>query len=213
VATIVRRIKDETGLAVTLSLGERHPDEFALWRGAGGYEVGSGIMIGIPGQSYADLARDVAMFAELDLDMIGVGPFIPHPQTPLGVMTPSGDPDQVPNTEMMTYKVIALARIICPRANIPATTALATLNRAKGRENGLLRGANVVMPNITPMEYRKSYEIYPEKACLSESASDCDRCMQFRIRKIGRLCGNGRGDSANWTQRLVNRRDEAPATR
>jgi biotin synthase len=241
VARIVRRIKDETGLAVTLSLGERHPDELALWRVAGadryllrfetsnaalfeaihpslpgsssdriallrdlrrlGYEVGSGIMIGIPGQTYADLARDVAMFAELDLDMIGVGPFIPHPRTPLGASAPPVDPDQAPNTELMTYKVIALARITCPNANIPATTALATLNRATGRELGLSRGANVVMPNITPAEYRKSYEIYPEKACLSESASDCNRCMAVRIKLIGRQCGNGRGDSANWTRR------------
>ena len=95
----------------------------------------------------------------------------------------------------MTYKVLALARILCPDANIPSTTALATINRESGRELGLQRGANIVMPNLTPLEYRICYEIYPAKACLYETAEQCNACILSRIRSIGRLVGSGRGDS------------------
>ena len=173
-----------------------------------GYEVGSGVMIGIPGQTYADLARDIALFAELNLDMIGVGPFIPHPDTPLGQQPLAAAPDeQVPNTELMTYKVLALARLIRPYANIPSTTALATLNRAQGRELGLMRGANIVMPNVTPVRYRCSYEVYPDKACLQETAAQCEGCLKSRIRRIGRGIGVGRGNSQNYE-----RRHAAPAS-
>jgi len=168
------------------------------------YEVGSGVMIGIPGQSYDDLARDIELFGELDLDMIGVGPFLVHPDTPLGdpgfrPLVPDGH--QVPNNELMTYKVIALARLMCPRANIPSTTALATLNKRNGRELGLVRGANVVMPNLTPPKYRVHYEIYPNKACIRETADSCHSCLQARIVSIGRDIGAGRGDSPNYHQR------------
>ena len=112
-------------------------------------------MIGIPGQTYTDLARDIDLFRTLDLDMIGVGPFLPHPQTPLGQLDPTVAiiEDQAPATELMTYKVIALTRLVCPRASIPSTTALATLNRRNGRERGLVRGANVIMPNLTPTSF------------------------------------------------------------
>ncbi len=95
--------------------------------------------------------------------MIGVGPYLVHPDTPLahaGDLS-SPTPDQVPADERTTYKVIALTRLLCPRANIPSTTALATLNPRRGRELGLVRGANVVMPNLTPPHYRVHYEIYP----------------------------------------------------
>ena len=252
IADVVRAIKDRTPLAVTLSLGERDPDELAAWREAGadryllrfetsnrelyerihpgrksqnveksksqnpesairnswgriamlgtlhelGYEVGSGVMIGIPGQTYDDLADDIALFAELDLDMIGVGPFIAHPATPLGLrIAQSSVLSEVPATEWMTYKVLALARLVCPDANIPATTALATLNKASGRELGLARGANIVMPNLTPPEYRRKYEIYPAKACLYESDADCHACLRHRILGMGRTIGTGRGDA------------------
>jgi biotin synthase len=169
-----------------------------------GYEVGSGVMIGIPGQNYDDLAGDIEMFGKLDLDMIGVGPYLPHPDTPLG------DPDfrplvlddaQVPNDELTTYKVIALARLVCPKANIPSTTALATLNTRRGRELGLVRGANVVMPNLTPPQYRIHYEIYPNKACIRETADGCQRCLEGRIASIGRSIGAGRGESPNYRAR------------
>lgn len=161
-----------------------------------GYEIGSGVMCGIPGQSYKDLAEDVAWFARLDLDMIGVGPYLPHSQTPLAVdqqelRLPSQQ--QAPNTELMTYKLIALARLACPKANLPSTTALATVNLAHGRELGLQRGANVLMPNMTPVAYRRHYEIYPSKACILETAEKCHGCMRHRIQSIGRQPGQGAG--------------------
>jgi len=237
---VIRRIKSETPLAITLSLGERDEEELSDWKRAGadryllrfetsnralfdrlhpafvgrkrdrvailrtlrriGYEVGSGVMIGIPGQTYDDLANDLELFRELDLDMIGVGPFLPHPETPLGQdeggLAEAGD-EQVPNSELMTYKMVALTRLMCPRANIPSTTALATVNRENGRELGLCRGANVIMPNLTPPAYRCLYEIYPAKACIYETAEQCHGCLKKRIEVLGRTVGVGRGDSPN----------------
>ncbi len=233
---VIRRIKSETGLAVTLSLGERSDEELDTWRAAGanryllrfetsdpelfrlihpslphrpasdriamlrrlkafGYEAGSGVMIGIPGQTYDSLANDIQMFQTLDLDMIGVGPYISHPATPLGAgdIPRAPEDEQVPNTELMTYKVVALTRLACPEANIPSTTALATLNKESGRELGLQRGANVVMPNLTPVQYRDKYEIYPAKVCIHETSGQCRSCMQARIVSIGRVVGEGPG--------------------
>lgn len=233
-AALIRRIKEETRLAVTLSLGERSEEDLALWRAAGadryllrfetsdrelydwihpprrgrvsdriallrriaalGYEAGSGIMIGIPGQTYASIARDIEIFRALDLDMIGVGPYIPHPRTPLGTGEWRREvAEQAPPAEEMVYKVIALTRLVCPQANIPATTALATVNTRNGRELGLRRGANVVMPNMTPPAYRRYYEIYPNKACIAEQPGDCSGCLRGRIRAIGRIAGSGPG--------------------
>ena len=135
--------------------------------------------------------------------MIGVGPYLRHPETPLGdrLAWPDAPQGQVPADETMTYKVVALARLACPRANIPATTALATINRDEGRELGLLRGANVVMPNLTPVEYRALYEIYPDKACIAETGEACHHCLNRRIESIGRQPGRGRGDSASYKQK------------
>lgn len=236
IAGIVRWIKSETPLAITLSLGERNEDDLSLWRKAGadryllrfetsdknlfrtihpqrhpgspdrltllrrikqlGYEAGGGVMVGIPGQSFESLANDVLAFRDLDLDMIGIGPYIPHPSTPLGSgeLRPAIDPDQqVPATEEMVYKMVALARLACPTANIPSTTALATINKAHGRKQGLLVGANVVMPNLTPVKYRALYQIYPAKACIDESASDCDQCLRGQISSLGRFAGRSPG--------------------
>ena len=233
---VIRRIKSETPLAVTLSLGERQDKDLVAWRAAGadryllrfetsdrslfdeihpplghrkcdriavlrrlkqlGYEIGSGIMIGIPGQTYASVADDIALFRELDLDMIGIGPFIPHPATPLGNgfrFFPSVRSDQVPNNELMVYKSVALTRLVRPDANIPATSALATINKANGRELGLQRGANVFMPNLTPLKYRRLYEIYPNKACIAETGDACNGCLSLRIKGIGRHIGSGQG--------------------
>jgi biotin synthase len=235
-AEIVQRIKNETPLAVTLSLGERPDKDLTAWRSAGadryllrfetsdrnlfeemhpplgnrkcdriailrrlrefGFEVGSGIMVGIPGQTYASVADDIALFREIDLDMIGIGPFIPHPATPLGSgfkIFPSVNGEQVPNTELMVYKAVALTRLVRPDANIPATTALATINKKYGRELGLQRGANVFMPNLTPQKYRRLYEIYPNKACIAETGDACNSCLGLRIKGIGRHIGSGAG--------------------
>ncbi len=232
-ADLIRAIRKETGLAVTLSLGERDEADYREWRMAGadryllrfetsnralfdaihpplpgqvsdrmailgtlkkiGYEAGSGVMIGIPGQTFRDLANDILTFRNLDLDMIGVGPYLPHPETPLAQRMFVQGEEQVPNTEGMTYKAVALTRLVCPWANIPSTTALATVNKEHGRELGLMRGANVVMPNLTPVEYRSKYEIYPAKACLSETGEQCQGCIKTRIRSIGRIPGKGHG--------------------
>ena len=161
-----------------------------------GYETGGGVMVGLPGQTYESVARDIDLFRELDLDMIGIGPFIPHPQTPLGTgeLKPVIEPDeQVPNTELIVYKAVALTRLVRPDANIPSTTALATINKRNGRELGLQRGANVLMPNLTPAKYRKLYEIYPAKACIEETGSACNGCLRMRITAIGRQIAQGPG--------------------
>ena len=235
ITEIVRWIKRETALAVTLSLGERRDHELESWRSAGadryllrfetsdpelfriihprpagapdrlqllrrlkdlGYEAGGGVMVGIPGQSYESLAKDVLTFRALDLDMIGIGPYIPHAQTPLGsgALRPAIDPrEQVPATEEMVYKMVALARIVCPTANIPSTTALATINKTHGRKRGLRVGANVVMPNLTPVKYRSLYQIYPAKACIDETAADCNVCLRGQIHSLGRFAARGAG--------------------
>jgi biotin synthase len=174
------------------------PDRLALLRQikALGYEAGGGVMVGIPGQSFDSLAEDILTFRALDLDMIGIGPYIAHADTPLGsgALRPTILPfEQVPAVEGMVYKMIALARIVCPTANIPSTTALATINRLEGRKLGLKAGANVVMPNLSPTKYRRLYEIYPEKACIEESAIDCNQCLRGQIHSLGRFAGEGQG--------------------
>jgi len=162
-----------------------------------GYEIGTGVMVGIPGQTWDALAFDILRFRDFDMDMIGVGPFLPSPRTPLGgpaakaFLAPPAE--QVPNDELTTLKAVALARLACPDANIPSTTALATLDREHGRELALLRGANVVMPNVTPVAYRARYEIYPGKACVHETATACQGCLEGRIHALGRRVGKGPG--------------------
>jgi biotin synthase len=161
-----------------------------------GYEIGSGVMIGIPGQTYDDLANDILLFAELDLDMIVVGPYIPHPVTSLArqALNDTMPPDRrVPNTELMACKVVALSRLACPEANIPSTTALAALDSREGRELGLTRGANVLTPSLTPTQYRRLYEIYPDRACIRQAAQQCHQCIQRRITSLGRSIGHGPG--------------------
>ncbi len=161
-----------------------------------GYEAGGGVMVGIPGQSYASLAQDLLAFRAFDLDMIGIGPYIAHPDTPLGsgqLRPPIASGDQAPGNEQMVYKMIALTRILCPTANIPSTTALATINRTHGRRQGLQVGANVVMPNLTPVKYRALYQIYPAKACIEESAADCNQCLRGQIRTLHRFPGRSAG--------------------
>jgi biotin synthase len=174
------------------------PDRLTLLRQLKhlGYEAGGGVMVGIPGQSFDSLAEDILAFRSLDLDMIGIGPYIAHPGTPLGsgTLRPAIAPaDQAPSTETMVYKMIALARLACPTANIPSTTALATINRTHGRKQGLSVGANVVMPNLSPAKYRRLYEIYPAKACIDESATDCDQCLRGQIHSLGRFAGRSSG--------------------
>lgn len=180
-----------------------------------GYEVGSGVMVGLPGQTYDDLAEDLLWFGRLGLDMIGIGPYIPHPDTPLGQAALSGTAagtEQVPASELMTYKMVALARLMCPGANLPSTTALATLNKASGRELGLSRGANILMPNLTPTRYRAAYEIYPSKVCITENAEICHGCMMRRLQSIHRSVGTGRGDAPAYHRRQTHPVNERTAS-
>lgn len=177
----------------------RPSDRFAQLRRlrAMGYEIGSGVMVGLPGQTWDTLATDLLAFRDLDLDMIGLGPFLPSPRTPMGgpdAASYLACRDQVPNDEPTTLKAVALARLLCPDANLPATTALATVDPARGRELALTRGANVVMPNVTPPDYRARYEIYPGKACVAESASACRTCLESRLESLGRRVGRGPGN-------------------
>ena len=164
-----------------------------------GYEAGTGIMVGIPGQTHASIADDIELFRGMDMDMIGIGPYLPHPATPLGReferRRTSGDwpPDQAPNSELMTCKVVALTRLARPDANLPATTALSLVNKAGGRAHGLQRGGNVVMPNLTPLAERERYEIYPEKAAVHETAEAINESIMALLASLGRTVGTGAG--------------------
>ncbi|MCD4814299.1 [FeFe] hydrogenase H-cluster radical SAM maturase HydE [bacterium] len=238
ISELVRWIKQNTSLAITLSLGEQPYEVLKEWKGQGadryllkiettdkkllekihpgepfgsrkenisrlkqlGYEVGSGIMIGIPGQTYTSVAKDILWFKRMDIDMIGIGPFIPHPDTPLATYR-FAPRNQIPGDELTVNKAIALTRIKCKEANMPATTALASINLASGRENALFHGANVVMPNVTPIKYRKYYEIYPSKACIRETADLCSTCMTNRMKRVGRKIGTGVGARQHSTKR------------
>ena len=162
-----------------------------------GYEIGSGIMVGLPGQTYESIADDIELFAKMDLDMIAVGPYIPNFDTPLGQAfkkIKKNILDQVPNTGLMTLKVIALSRLMCPTANIPATTALAT-SMPNGFAKGLGSGANVIMPNLTPLQYRLHYDIYPKPYLNDEIESH--KAALGAIFHTNRKQGFGRGDRVN----------------
>jgi biotin synthase len=164
-----------------------------------GYEAGTGIMVGIPGQTHASIACDIELFRGMDMDMIGIGPYLPHPATPLGqeferrLAEDDWPQDQAPNSELMTCKVLALTRLARPDSNLPATTALSLVDKAAGRAHGLQRGANVVMPNLTPLEAREKYEIYPEKAAVHETAEAINESIMKLLSSLGRTVGAGAG--------------------
>ena len=142
-----------------------------------GYETGSGCLVGLPEQTVESLADDILFFKELDADMIGIGPFIPHPDTPLK--------DCAQGNFILALKVMAIVRIMLKNINIPATTAMETLN-PNGRLIALQSGANVVMPNVTSTEYRAKYEIYPDKICINDQPPKCRNCIETKIKSIGR---------------------------
>lgn len=162
-----------------------------------GYQVGTGVMIGLPGQTLEDLAGDILFFAKHDIDMIGMGPFIPDPNTPLG----SERCPTVAQRIRLSLLMIAATRLKLRDVNIASTTALQTLDPI-GREKGLKFGANVVMPQVTPPDVRGDYQLYPGRACLEESARQCNPCLGMRIASVGRTIGhNAWGDSAHARQR------------
>ena len=211
---IIAGIK-KLGVALTLSIGEKTYEEYKAFNEAGadryliriettdktlynqmhpnmdfdnrvrcledlgrlGYEVGTGCLVGLPNQTIESLADDILFFKEINADMVGIGPFIPHPHTPLK--------DSATGSFTLALKVMALTRILLKDINIPATTAMETLN-PNGRIIALQSGANVVMPNVTTTEYRAKYEIYPNKICINENPDKCKGCISAKIQSIGR---------------------------
>ncbi|MDD5725450.1 MAG: [FeFe] hydrogenase H-cluster radical SAM maturase HydE [Candidatus Omnitrophica bacterium] len=221
---VILSIKSRFDIAVTLSVGERENEDYRLWRRAGaeryllkietsneklyssmhpgmdfrhrigclnalkslGYQTGSGIIVGLPGQDLKTIARDILFFKKRDFDMIGIGPFIPHQNTCF-TDKPGGDAG-------LALKTLALTRIVTRNAHLPATTALGSLDRDY-RPEGLACGANVLMPNFTPLPYRKLYEIYPQKRCVSEAPGACGTCMEKMAKGLGRFIDYSRADS------------------
>ena len=220
-AALLRCIK-ALGLVITLSIGERSREEYQMLRAAGadrfllriettdaqlyarlhpgmsfahrlqclqelrslGYEVGTGCLVGLPGQSIESIARDILFFQELDADMVGIGPLIPNGDTPLA--------DAAPGDFHLTRRVVALLRLLLPEANIPATTAMETL-QPDARRIILQSGANVVMPNVTEGDYRRWYALYPGKICVKDTPEDCRGCLEAKIQSIGRSIAQDAG--------------------
>ncbi|MGE5423496.1 MAG: [FeFe] hydrogenase H-cluster radical SAM maturase HydE [Ignavibacteriales bacterium] len=234
-AEVISEIKN-TGMAVTLAVGERPVEDYRLWREAGadryllkfetsdqelyaklhpgtslrirlgclkqlrdlGYQLGSGFMVGLPGQTIETLADDLLLMSALELEMAGMGPFIPHPETPLG--------HDESGSVTLTLKVLALARLLMPWIHLPATTALSSLEK-DGRRLGLTGGANVLMPNLTPIEYRRLYEIYPHKAEILDTPEKLYHDTLSLINDLGRETaedhGHGLMDKTQYS--LINR--------
>ena len=217
--SIISRIKEKADIAITLSIGERPLDDYRAFRLAGadryllkhetaseelyrkfhphqslknrlnmleylsktGYQIGAGNIIGLPGQSTEDLCDDILFLKELDPDMAAVGPFIPQKDTPLA--------ESLQGALSLTLKVLALTRIVTQNSHIPATTALATISPKKGQTMGLNAGANVIMPNFTPFQYRENYTIYDNKAHLT-----LERAKEI-IQKANRIISSHKGDT------------------
>lgn len=150
-----------------------------------GYQVGTGFMVGSPFQTAENLAEDLLFIKKLEPEMVGIGPFIPHHDTPFN--------DKKAGSLELTLFLIGLIRLMLPNALIPATTALGTID-ANGREKGILAGANVVMPNLSPVKVRKKYTLYDNKICTGEEAAECRGCLQNRMKRIGYELVVDRGD-------------------
>ncbi|MDR2491754.1 MAG: [FeFe] hydrogenase H-cluster radical SAM maturase HydE, partial [Spirochaetaceae bacterium] len=154
-----------------------------------GYQVGAGFMVGSPGQTPENLLEDLRFIQELRPQMVGIGPFIPHAQTPFA--------DCAQGSLEQSLRMVALVRLVAPAALIPSTTALGTIH-AKGREMGLLAGANIVMPNLSPKEVRPLYALYDNKICTGDEAAHCRVCIEGRIRSAGFQPDLTRGDHADY---------------
>jgi biotin synthase len=160
------------------------------------YQVGTGVMVGLPFQTVEDMADDLIFFREMDVNMVGMGPYIEHTDTPLYQYKDS----LLPLSERfdLTLKMIAILRIMMKDINIVASTAMQTIDKI-GREKALLVGANIVMPNLTPKKYRENYLLYENKPCLDEEAYQCKNCLEARMRLIGCKIGYGEwGDSKHF---------------
>jgi len=150
-----------------------------------GYQVGSGFMVGSPFQTTEHLIKDIRFLQELEPEMIGIGPFISHCDTPFK--------DEKSGSLELTLRLLAILRLMFPHALIPATTALGTIS-PDGRELGLKAGANVVMPNLSPVRVRKQYSLYDNKICTGEEAAECKGCLERRVNSAGYRMVVSRGD-------------------
>lgn len=224
VAELLRKIKNETDIAVTLSLGEYTHEGYAEMKAAGadryllkqetvnpelyanlhpdmkvenrirclewlielGFQTGSGMMIGLPGQTAEVIADDILFIKKMQFDMCGIGPFIPNPDTPMAADA-QGALD-------MTLKAVALTRIAVPHLLMPATTAAGTVD-PDGRRRALLCGANVIMPNATPLKYRALYNIYPNRQGIDDAEVDSMERIGELLKSIGRTISDGYGHS------------------
>jgi biotin synthase len=159
-----------------------------------GYQVGTGVMIGLPGQTISDLADDILFFRDFGIHMIGMGPYIPHKDTPMADSIPDFEKSKERQLEL-GLKMVAVTRLALKNVNIAATTALQALSDT-GRELGLKAGANIIMPNLTDTRYRAAYQLYDNKPCINENAGMCRGCLEMRIKSIGEEIGyNTWGDS------------------
>ena len=171
-----------------------HPEEMSLTvrkqclydLKALGYQVGAGFMVGSPEQTAETLADDLVFLKELEPQMVGIGPFIPHHDTRFA--------NEKAGSVELTLKLLSVIRLLLPKVLLPATTALGTLD-SLGREKGLCAGANVVMPNLSPVENRKQYELYDNKICTGEEAAECRGCLARRVESVGYEIVTDRGDS------------------
>lgn len=164
-----------------------------------GYQTGTGVMIGLPFQTYDDLADDLLFMRDFGIDMVGMGPYIEHKNTPMYKYKDQLWPLQ--ERFFATLRMIAALRLLMPDINIAAATALQSIDKM-GREKALMAGANVIMPNITPGVYRNNYKLYDNKPCTDENAEDCTGCLTARIGMTGNSIGFGEwGDSRYYTQK------------
>ncbi len=224
ITSIIVKIKEKYGLAITLSLGEREFYEYEAWRHYGadryllkhetanaeiystihngqsldqrllhlgylqelGFQIGSGNIIGLPGQTLSDIADDIILCSQYELDMGSFSPFLPSTDTPY---------ESHPKAAVdLTLKTMAIARLVLKNTHIPSTTALATLDD-RGREKGICCGANVVMPSFTPSRAKINYTIYDNKRCLTEDPVACMPCLKARIESCGVEIDAGYGHS------------------
>ena len=153
-----------------------------------GYQVGTGFMVGSPYQTFENLADDMLFLKELNPQMVGIGPFIPHHDTPFA--------DQKAGSADLTLFLLGLIRLLLPKVLLPATTALGTID-SDGREKGILAGANVIMPNLSPPQVREKYLLYDSKLCTGDEAAESLRSLKQRIQNIGYEITVSRGDSLN----------------
>lgn len=153
-----------------------------------GYQTGAGFMVGSPYQTYETLAEDLLFLKDLNPQMCGIGPFIPHKDTPFA--------NEKSGSVRLTLVLLSLVRLMLPKVLLPATTALGTAD-GKGREKGVLHGANVVMPNLSPTEHRADYSLYDNKICTGDEAAECIKCLSNRMKSIGYKIVTDRGDYNN----------------